>query len=112
VRLKGTMTIELTDRNTSEVKTIVEENMVTNAVNCILGLNPMGVFYKEGRKHKRFCSDLCRNRWWNSHLDLVKRKAHYEYVCPACKTAFSVYGNANRKYCSHACYIRARFGKG
>lgn len=47
MRLKGTMIMELTDVNTSEVETIVEENMVTNAVNHILGLNPMGVFYCE-----------------------------------------------------------------
>uniref|UniRef100_UPI0040579F66 hypothetical protein n=1 Tax=Agathobacter sp. TaxID=2021311 RepID=UPI0040579F66 len=47
MRLKGTMVIELTDVNTSEVETIVKENMVTNAVNNILGLNPMGIFYTE-----------------------------------------------------------------
>ena len=46
MRLKGTMVVELTDVNTSEVETITEENMVTNAVNNILGLNPMGIFYK------------------------------------------------------------------
>lgn len=45
MKLKGTMVMELTDVNTSEVETITEENMVTNAVNNILGLNPMGVFY-------------------------------------------------------------------
>ena len=46
MRLKGEMVIELTDENTGVVETILEENMVTNAVNHILGLNPMGVFYK------------------------------------------------------------------
>lgn len=46
MRLKGEMVIELTDENTGTVETIREENMVTNAVNHILGLNPMGVFYK------------------------------------------------------------------
>ena len=46
MRLKGTMVVELTDVNTSEVETVTEENMVTNAVNNILGLNPMGIFYK------------------------------------------------------------------
>jgi len=46
MRLKGTMVVELTDVNTSETETITEENMVTNAVNNILGLNPMGIFYK------------------------------------------------------------------
>lgn len=39
------MTVELTDVNTSETEIVTEENMVTNAVNNILGLNPMGIFY-------------------------------------------------------------------
>ena len=47
MKLKGTMVIELTDVHTSEVETYVEENMVTNAVNNILGLNPMAIFYTE-----------------------------------------------------------------
>lgn len=45
MRLKGTMVLELTDVNTSEVETVTEENMITNAVNNILGTNPMGIFY-------------------------------------------------------------------
>ena len=64
----------------------------------------------KGRKQKRFCSDRCRNLWWNSHLDQVKRKTVYEYVCPVCGKPFSVYGNAKRKYCSHDCYGIGRLG--
>ena len=63
-----------------------------------------------GRKEKKFCSDICRNRWWNSHMDLVARKAMYEYTCPTCGNTFSAYGNRKRKYCSHDCYIADRFG--
>lgn len=63
-----------------------------------------------GRKEKKFCSDACRNRWWNSHLNEVRRKAMYEYRCPHCGRAFCTYGNRNRKYCSHECYIADRFG--
>lgn len=48
MRLTGTMKIELTDVNTGEVTAATEENMVTEAVNHILGLNPMGVFYEIG----------------------------------------------------------------
>lgn len=48
MRLTGNMRITLTDKNTGEVETVAEENMVTNAVNNILGLNPMGVFYEAG----------------------------------------------------------------
>ena len=43
--LKGVMTIELTDETTGAVETVSEENMITEAVNNILGLNPMGIFY-------------------------------------------------------------------
>ena len=48
MRMTGTMGIELTDVNTGEVTAVTEENMVTDAVNHILGLNPMGVFYEIG----------------------------------------------------------------
>ena len=65
-----------------------------------------------GRKQKRFCSDSCRNQWWNTHLKDVNRKANYECVCECCGKTFSSYGNKNRKYCSHSCYINGRFGGG
>ena len=68
------------------------------------------VVQNPGRKEKKFCSDACRNKWWNSHLHLVRRKAMYEFVCPTCGKTFSAYGNRNRKYCSHVCYIEDRFG--
>lgn len=63
-----------------------------------------------GRKRKRFCSDACRNKWWNSHLELVQRKAMYTFTCPNCGKEFTVYGNSHRKFCSHSCYIAYRFG--
>lgn len=47
MKLKGTMVLELTDETTGAVESVTEENMVTEAVNNILGMNPMGVFYSE-----------------------------------------------------------------
>lgn len=64
-----------------------------------------------GRKEKRFCSDKCRNKWWNAHLDKVNRRANYDFVCAYCKKPFVSYGNKDRKYCSHECYILDRFGR-
>ena len=64
------------------------------------------------RKRKRFCCDKCRNEWWNSHLDQVKRKAIYDFKCPHCGRPFQTYGDRRRKYCSHECYIVARFKGG
>ena len=63
-----------------------------------------------GRKKKRFCSDECRNKWWNTHLDQVDKRAVYKFKCIHCGKEFESYGNKKRKYCSHECYIKHRFG--
>jgi hypothetical protein len=33
----------------------------------------------------------------------------YHFTCIACGKRFSAYGKADRKYCSHECYINDRF---
>lgn len=65
----------------------------------------------KGRKRK-FCSEKCRREWWSAHQDAIQRKATaiYDGVCAYCGKSFTAYGNQHRKYCSHSCYIRARFG--
>lgn len=65
---------------------------------------------KTGRP-KRFCSEKCRREWWKSHPEAVSRsrESSYELVCRRCKKTFISYGNRNRKYCSHDCYIKHRF---
>lgn len=65
-----------------------------------------------GRKPIKFCSNECRVKWWNSHQDMVNKKAIYSFTCACCGKEFTAYGNAKRKYCSHACYITDRFGSG
>lgn len=64
----------------------------------------------EGRKEKKFCCDACRYKFWNSHPELITRKAIYYFTCQACGNDFSAYGKRDRKYCSHACYVKARYG--
>lgn len=60
------------------------------------------------KRAKRFCSDKCRMTWWNSHPELVQRKAIYHLTCAHCGKSFDAYGKANKKYCSRACYADAR----
>ena len=62
-----------------------------------------------GRKKRRFCSKECGLEWWHQHEALLNRKAVYSIVCPSCGKRFTSYGHSNRKYCSHECYINARF---
>lgn len=63
-----------------------------------------------GRKVKKFCSADCRNKYWNAHIGDEKRKAMETYICPRCGKQFYAYAGHGRKYCSHECYISARFG--
>lgn len=50
-RYRSDLVLELTDENTGTVETISKTNMVTNAVNDILGINPMGLFYHTGGQY-------------------------------------------------------------
>ncbi|MBP2655613.1 MAG: polymerase subunit sigma-70 [Firmicutes bacterium] len=65
---------------------------------------------KRGRP-KKFCSDACRYTWWNESREQSNRssEATYHYACQHCGRSFISYGNKQRKYCSHDCYIKARF---
>ena len=45
MKLSGNLKIELTDVESGEVTTVEKDNMVTNAVNNILGTNPLAAFY-------------------------------------------------------------------
>ena len=62
-----------------------------------------------GSKPKTFCNDKCRYDWWKSHRHLMKHYTIYNAVCAHCGKEFESNGK-NRKYCSHPCYIAARFG--
>jgi len=65
-----------------------------------------------GMKKRKFCTPECRVKWWASHRDSIRQKAVYCFTCPNCRKGFSAYGNNARKYCSHDCYIAARFKNG
>lgn len=63
-----------------------------------------------GKKKKRFCSDKCRNAWWNENIDQIDKKAQYELECAYCGKSFISYGNKGRKYCCHPCYVLDHHG--
>ena len=64
----------------------------------------------KGRR-KKFCSEKCRREWWKKHPGAGNKSesATYHCTCATCGKEFTAYGNNHRKYCSHACYIHARF---
>lgn len=66
----------------------------------------------EKMKKISFCSKECRQKWWKEHPEQLQKKALYSFTCACCGKEFTAYGNKGRKYCSHECYIRDRFGGG
>lgn len=88
----------------------VEEKLGKNLI-CHCCQKP--ITQKTKGKPRKFCSDSCRRKWWKEHQDkrLQKDTAFYSFSCSWCNKSFKAYGNSNRKYCSHSCYIKARFGE-
>lgn len=68
--------------------------------NCGAPVHPL-----PGRRERLFCSPACRTAYWRKH-NLLGGTPRYCAGCDALLTG----GSVSRKYCSHACYIRHRFG--
>ena len=95
------------------VKSYCQRNNVTKNSDvkkdvCVQCGTPL--IQKEKTKRRRFCCSQCRVKWWNSHPEAVNKKALYKNKCAYCGKNFTAYGNSHRKYCSHQCYIKARYG--
>ena len=103
-------------RSENTVKSFCRRNHLTGvaAKEAVTACRHCGQSLAElpGRKGRKFCSEACRRAWWKTHPELVDRKAFYLMTCAHCGEEFKSYGNQKRKYCSHACYIAARFGEG
>ena len=100
----------MTDLQKEQIKALRLQGIGYVKIGEILGISDNTV--------RSFCrrnglgdSDTCRTAWWNSHPDCVDRKAVYAYTCAHCGKPFTAYGNKERKYCSHGCYISDRFGE-
>ncbi len=85
---------------------VVDYSVSVHCRNCGIPIDQ-----PSGKKQRKFCSDICRVSWWNSHPEKVNRRANYLKVCAYCCKLFTSYGNINRIYCCHACYIGSRFRK-
>lgn len=51
-----------------------------------------------------FCSDRCKQTWWNGHRSERTSSKIVPHTCPTCGKMFADYSGANRKYCSQECY--------
>jgi len=54
---------------------------------------------------KKFCSEQCRRKWWKANESKINRKAYYTIICARCGKEFESYGNKDRKFCGHSCFV-------
>lgn len=83
-----------------------ENKMVNSTVKSCLFCGKK-ILQNPTRKEKKFCSDKCRMKWWNSNTEFVRRKKLANLVCQYCGQIFTS-KNATQKYCSRKCYAKAR----
>ena len=85
---------------------VAEEKQIEGCPQCGADLSEISE-----RKSRKYCSDACRHAWWKAHNNTIDRRAWYSCVCAGCGKEFESYGNKQRKYCGHDCYIKDRFNK-
>lgn len=62
----------------------------------------------QSRINKRFCSDICYRRWWESNT--TPSRTFYTLTCQQCGEPFQVASHASQKFCSRDCYLKSRKG--
>ena len=72
----------------------------------------MPIVSKSSTKPRKFCSDKCCREWFHKNRIPKNDKGRKENICVQCNNLFITYGKVERKYCSHQCYIKHRYGKG
>lgn len=93
------------------VKSVCQRNHIERSqTECGCKFCGGALHHIKGKKKKKYCSDTCRMKWWNAHLDKVNKKSYSDHTCFNCQKPFQSYANTKRKYCSHHCYIASRFG--
>lgn len=86
---------------------IAEENDGFHCLNCGKELEN-----RNTPRKRKFCCDECRQKYWNTHRELIKRKNGRTVTCNHCHKDFIVYGTADRKYCSIKCFMDERYRNG
>ncbi len=66
------------------------------------------VTFKPRKKKRLFCSDRCRQIWWNVYRDEVRKRTFHERSCRHCGRVFSAYGRPTQCYCSRSCFAASR----
>lgn len=97
---------EIFQKNNS-INTVISNKNNEKHIACLKCRKPL--IHATRGKPKKFCSETCRRAWWKFNDNQSNRQAWYTLTCVGCGSEFNSYGNKNRKFCSHSCYIKTRY---
>lgn len=119
----------MTNAQKNEAVRLFEEGKTYREIGSLIGTTPESVkqlFYRRRKKpltiiceqchqpikshsnrQHRFCSDLCRTRWWSHHPEEFSNKEQHSFSCKVCSKNF--YSRRNTAFfCSRNCYYESR----
>lgn len=64
------------------------------------------------KKKKKYCSSECKRKYYKAHPEYLSSNKRKSIRCKCCNKLFISYDSSTRKYCSHKCYINARYNLG
>ncbi|MDR1465295.1 MAG: sigma-70 region 4 domain-containing protein [Oscillospiraceae bacterium] len=68
------------------------------------------IMQNHGAKQKNFCSNHCRQDWWNHNRNQINHRDRRTAICDCCGQAFEVHGKRKQRFCSQECYADWRRG--
>lgn len=116
----------MTGEQKKRIQKLQSEGMGYSKIAGLLGLSPNTVkafLYRKNEKpaapvceicgrpmvgnrpNQRFCSAVCRNRWWATER---KRNPSFASVCPVCGTEIKLRYKDEKTFCSRSCAAKAR----
>ena len=113
--------MELKNKGYGYRKIAVELGLSENSVHSFIQRLNTNEFCKEcgakikstpGKRKKLYCDTKCRMAWWSKHKMDINRKSRVESTCACCGCTFMAYEHEHKKYCSHYCYVKTRYGGG
>lgn len=92
------------------VKTFCRRNNLTGQDGEKRCINCGAVISQEGPgRPRKFCSEKCKQHYWNTHQDELNMKKGIKHKCLCCGEEFYTYRQGS-KFCSTNCYMAYRFG--